>query len=238
MSETDVKTETEQPKIVNRTMPEWTDFVMGHFIESELEKGNPKVGGLRRVSELLIGNIVGLYSDVVAGPNRENDHRAVVTVRVIYALKDPNNNLEEKHVTFSGSADASYRNISPDFAAYPVAMAETRAKARAYRNALGLDVVCAEELAESAIPDDFSDELINDNQIKVIEALCKRLNINVKKFANMGKTEYNSIRKVPYDVAIKMSQQLSKYQQDMDSIPETIKLFDAKWRKEFDEGSV
>ena len=37
---------------------EWSDYVMSHFKSNELIDGNPICAGLRRVAELLLGDIV------------------------------------------------------------------------------------------------------------------------------------------------------------------------------------
>lgn len=223
----------------NRTSPKWTDYVMTHFIDSELENGNPKVGGLRRVTELLIGPIQMMTPHIVTTPTRDNGWRAVVeyTVEIQLSLEDG----IARYLSFGGSADASPTNTDGIYAKYPVAIAETRAKARALKNALGIEVVAADELSEVAkleSEEDFDSELINETQITVINAICKRLDISVITFANIGKNRYNSIREVPHQVAVKMTQQLSKYQQDSSSIPDNIKIYDENWREKFNESPV
>lgn len=225
---------SEVAEIKNPTRTEigWTDFVMGHFGDSEKENGNPKVGGLRRVTELLIGRIVSIHSHVAAAPTRENDHRAVITVTVTIEEQP-----DGKRLTFSGSADASFRNIDDKYAAFPVAIAETRAKARAFRNALGLEVVCADELATDAIPSDVSDEMITDSQITMMSSLAKRLDINLKSLVNSGSRQYNNIKDVAYDTAVKMCQRLTQYQRDTSKIPSELKSYDDNWRKDFYEGT-
>jgi hypothetical protein len=223
--------ENETLKVPTRTDPEWTDHVMTFFQEHELENRNPKVGGLRRVAELLVGEIVSLRSIVNESPRQDNQYRAVVTVEVAFLQEGGRSRF------FCGSADACARNVDGPYAAFPVAMAETRAKGRAFRNALALEVVCAEELSENAVPD-ISDERINDNQVNVIESLCKRLKLDVKKFVNSGQTQYDCIKSVSYDTAVKMTQRLSKYQQDTSSIDQSLVGYNVNWRKDFYEQST
>lgn len=218
--------------VPTRTSPLWTDHVMGHFIDSELDNGSPKVGGLRRVAELLIGPILRMSPRIVSVPTSDNQYRAVVEYTVDIVDK-------ETVRSYGGSADANPRNVDGIYAKYLIAMAETRAKARALKSALGIDVVSAEETSDMAAlesEEDFDNELINETQITVLNGICKRLNINLKAFANIGKNSYNNIRQVPYQVSVKMTQQLSKYQQDISSIPDKIKNYDENWRQEFYEG--
>ena len=40
------------------TSPEWSEYVLGLFEDKELIDGNPLVAGLRRVAELVLGQIV------------------------------------------------------------------------------------------------------------------------------------------------------------------------------------
>lgn len=237
MAENKVDVTVETP---NRTSPKWTDYVMSHFIDSELDNGNPKVGGLRRVTELLIGPIHTMKPSVITTPTRDNGWRAVVEYNVEIELRKEDDGAV-RYYSFGGSADASPTNTDGIYAKYPVAIAETRAKARALKNALGIEVVAADELSEVAkleSEEDFDSELINETQITVINAICKRLDISVVAFANIGKNRYNSIREVPHQVAVKMTQQLSKYQQDSSSIPDNIKVYDENWRENFNESPV
>lgn len=225
--------------VPTRTSPKWTEYVLSHFIESELENGNPKVGGLRRVVELLIGPIHVMTPHVVTTPTRDNGWRAVVEYTI--EVDTGGQGVVPRYMSFGGSADANPQNTDGVYSKYPVAIAETRAKARALKNALGIEVVAADELSEVAkleSEQDFDSELINETQITVINAVCKRLDISVQAFANIGKNRYNSIREVPHQVAIKMTQQLSKYQQDMSSIPDNIKKYDENWRENFNESPV
>lgn len=231
---------SDTPANPDRTSPKWTDYVMTHFIDSELENGNPKVGGLRRVAELLIGPIHIMTPHIVTTPTRDNGWRAVVEYTIEIQTKTLENGVS-RYLSFGGSADASPTNTDGIYAKYPVAIAETRAKARALKNALGIEVVAADELSEVAkleSEEDFDSELINETQITVINAICKRLDISVVAFANIGKNRYNSIREVPHQVAVKMTQQLSKYQQDSSSIPDNIKVYDENWRENFNESPV
>jgi hypothetical protein len=48
----------EESNVPNMLSPEWNDYVLQFFTEKELIDGNPLTAGLRRVSEILIGEII------------------------------------------------------------------------------------------------------------------------------------------------------------------------------------
>lgn len=215
--------------VMDKSKPGWNSYVLTHFAPNELEEGSPKVGGLRRVTEKLIGRIVGIRTNICEAPSKDNDFRAVATTTIRV--------LEHGVIAeYDGSADACYKNVNPEFAAYPTAMAETRSRARALRNALSLDVVSSDEKSAIAIPsgEEFTDErandFINDGQIKVINTLCARNNVNVKNFANMGKNVYKNISEIKYNTAKDMIKKLTEYQQDQTKIPADIGGYDSNWR--------
>lgn len=115
-------------------------------------------------------------------------------------------------------------------------MAETRARSRAYRNALGLNVVSADETAKDPLPKDEELEPITENQIGLIERSCSKHDINVKKFINSGAHKYEVINVVSRDTGARMLQELNKYQQtnsEKKTVSPVIAGYDKNWRDDF-----
>lgn len=190
---------TKLPKIHSL---EWQDFVLAQFSSEELlgiGKGKyPTVVGLRRVVELLLGEIV------FSGPTQvfpALDGASVGRASVLYKLDiawradntyvDLNAGLPLR--TFCATAEAWSENIPDDrFKPYPLTIAETRAEGRALRKALFLKIQSAEEIVGTEMPTKESvsvveeyneNEPISTQQISVIRSMCVNLNIDVDKLA-------------------------------------------------------
>jgi hypothetical protein len=215
---------------------EWTDFVLAQLNDDEKIMGNPTTDGLRRVFEKVMDcDITHCDTTVVQTPSRDNDMRATVTHKITYILNKENTDsklalLNARSAT--GAADVYWGNCDKIFRNHPVAVAETRAEGRALRRALRLrKVVAAEEIAEEIEdhPDGDNVSKITVNQINFIDVLSKRLDINPTKcFENMGLS--NSIYELDHSNGVSIIRQLSSYQQDTSSIPETIKGYEESWK--------
>lgn len=213
----------------HRTSPEWHDFVMGHFLPDEtvpsLQDANvrlPTVDGLRRVAELLVGEIMESYPETVK-PSSHEDRTATVQY---YIKFDTPSGLK----TFGGVANCALWNSEPAFFKFQESNAETRAEARALRKALALrKVVAAEEMTKQE--DDFEMcEPISDMQITVIDKLCRENNINVMKYINSGKKKYNTIGEVSKTSAGAMVQWINEYNRQAQTFPQSIVGYDENWR--------
>lgn len=221
--------------------PEWQDYVLAQFDpKTEMIKDRksgkeyPTVNGLRRVVELLLGEILE------AGPTRLETTmdpnipgKAVVEYSIAIQWKldaGPYIDLieDKPHLPikiFRGVASSWHGNTDDMFAVFPEAIAETRAEGRALRRALRLGVVCADELTskdtaeivrqrtEKSTDGEWDeDALITDNQISSIKLLCKRLKINVQRFINSGSKEYDDIVEISRKAAAGMIKRLNQYQ--------------------------
>ena len=104
--------------------PEWNDYAMSLFDPSELINGNPLVAGLRRVAEIVLGPLVFSGPTTVFPVQREDHHgRATVVFTVEFANGSK----------YAEVADSWEGNTDDMFCAYAVAIASTRAEARALR---------------------------------------------------------------------------------------------------------
>lgn len=229
------------------THPEWTKYVMSHFAEDELFEVNgnkyPSVAGLRRVTELLLGDI--LYSKpvecIISHPN-QNNPLGCASVRyeicILWKLGMPcfvdSDSIYNQKI-FGGMGGSNEKNTDDNYAIYPEQIAETRAEGRALRKALGLkNIIAIEEITGKDVKEIIASsktaewsplDKINSNQKAAITTLCDRFNIDLIKFINSGINTYSSIEEISKDTAAKMIQELSRYQnsETEKEIPEGIK---------------
>ena len=234
--------EHEDPDKPSITSPEWHDYVMQFFQPNELVEGNPITAGLRRVAELLLGDIMesGQFN-VVAPSNDDGPGRATVTYRVTFNWMNSG-----QMRTYADTADVWHGNTDDLFCAHPVATASTRAEGRALRKALKIRALAAEELSKKDIVsivkqttapkttdgDWNPEDRISSQQIGFIDNKCKQLDISVSGFINSGKNSYSRIDSITKNTASEMIKQLNKYQNGDTSVPEEISGYDPEWRKQ------
>jgi hypothetical protein len=218
------------------TSPSWGQYVLDQFTEEELFDGNPVLDGLRRVAELLLGDILESTTQVVQTPTPDNGERATAIAKVVI-----NVNYADRAVikVYSGSADAYPGNIAPGFEKYPVALAETRAEARALRKALRLRTVAHEELGagggQEVVVKTEGTKALSTEQAKVISFIAKGNNVNVEKLlTHLGTTGvivYNNVKSLSDSDGKEICRVLSAYQADRTTIPEGIIGYSEDWRK-------
>ena len=226
-----ISEEVDHPSI---SSPEWHDYAMSHFNDNELIDGNPICAGLRRVAELLLGEIIETGpSKVFPATDSDGPGRATVVYKVIFNWFNSG-----MYKTFSETADVWHGNTDDLFCAHPVATASTRAEGRALRKALKLRVLAAEELAkkdiveivQQAVSTESGDQRISPQQVQFVDNKCSQLDINAMQFINMGQNTYKSINDVDKDCAKKMITMLNGYQNGTTEISENIKGYVPNWR--------
>ena len=172
--ETEAKLQAIEP--TGPSDPGWTQYVLGKFLEDEVDGKNPRVEGLRRIAEELVGDLIEEGCDLVSAPTQENHFRACVKAWGVFVTP------EGLHKRFEALADAHEGNCLEDYATYLVAMADTRAKGRMFRNALCLRrVVAAEEISKTvAIAADVQQGgPIHTSQISLIRLMADRNNLSI-----------------------------------------------------------
>lgn len=209
--------------VPDRCDPEWTQYVLGQFMDDEVDGENPRVDGLRRVAQDLIAMIIEEGCDLVACPTVENGMRACVKAWIVF----------DNGQRFEALADASPANVTgEEYAIYLTAMADTRAKGRCLRNALGLKrVVAAEEVSHKIGlgVDGNSDAAIHNGQITAMHLVANRLKVSIPKLLkDMGIESANiddgstNLKLLKHDEAITVLQKLQEISA-CEKIPETIK---------------
>lgn len=225
---------------------EWDEYVMSMFKEHELIDGNPTVVGLRRIAEKLLGPIIDSGPiQVQANMPETTVGRATCTYSVtFYPWRVNSEELAtdggfNKRV-FRASADSFVGNTDGVYAVFPVAIAETRAEARALRRALLIKNVSHDELTKESVStftlentlknsksengSEWDEEQkISSTQIAFLEKKTDLLGINLEKFINSGENKYSSIDKVSRGTAAKMIERINQYQTETLPIPAEIK---------------
>ena len=229
--------EEERPSIFS---DEWNEYVMAHFKSNELIDGNPICAGLRRVAELLLGDIIESGPEqVFPATDNNGPGRATVVFKVVFNWMN-----SDSIRTFKEVADVWHGNTDDLFCAHPVATASTRAEGRALRKALKLRCLAAEELAKKDIVDIVqqtvkqaptsgeyeSNKSISSQQVQFIDNRCNQLDIDVVKFINIGENVYDSINDITKDSAKKMIKVLNTYQNGT-NIPDKVKGYNINWRE-------
>lgn len=209
----------EVPCVLDTT---WPEFVMSHFIDTELDNGYPKVDGLRRVAEKLLGPIIVSEARVIQCPDHSNDFQATAEYKIIIDTK-------EGERIYVDAADANWRNVSNGYDKFAVAVAVTRAEARALRKALKLKTVAAEELG--GVNEDTGPK-ITPNQLNMLDLMCRRLNVDVKKILTGAAKKAN--RKSAEDLsqaeASLVLNYLGKVQAGEGKVEESMLGYNSEWR--------
>lgn len=223
---------TDAPSMLSH---EWHDYAMTLFHESEMVDGHPLVAGLRRVAELVLGPIV-FSGPTQVFPVQRDDHHGRATV--IFTVQFDNG------MKYAEVADSWEGNTDDTFCAYAVAIASTRAEARALRKALKIKGVAAEELTkkdtakivrqissvkESSAGEYNEQDRMSDAQYNFIDIKCKQLNINGEKLFTLFNVD--SGKKVSKKIASDIIDSLNDYQRDKSSIPQDIIGYQQEWRK-------
>ena len=198
----------------------------------------PNVNGLRRVVELLLGEILSCGPiDTKTTMDGNSPGKAVVTYEINIAWKlgmPVDLEIEDLPVkTFRALGSSCHGNTDDTYAVFPEAIAETRAEGRALRRSLRLGVVCSDELTKKNTAEVVrqsvekvtegnweGDSLITDNQVTSIKLLCQRMGIDAGKFINSGSRQYVDIFQIPRQTAANMIKRLNAYQSTgSDAIP-------------------
>ena len=225
----------EESNIPDMLSPEWNDYVMKFFTDKELIDGNPLTAGLRRVAEMLIGEIISSRPvDVQRVETNDPIGRTTVIYEVQFLVKKGD---KEYVKTYADVSDVWAGNTDDLFAVHAPATAATKAEGRALRKALKIRAVAAEELCKKDVSEYLSqqvgqlDERIKPEQIKYLDMNCKKLDIDVIKFINSGEKEYNTVYEVKRETAAKMIDMINKFKRGDSTLGKDLKGYQENWNE-------
>ena len=224
----------------NFNSEKWSEWVISQFTDDELENGAPTCDGLRRVAEDVLGPIEKVEIIKNDTPNVNNKGNATVVVGVtISPVILEGHPRHGSYIYVEDLADANKLNTPEEIFKHPSATAGTRAESRVYRKMLRLrKVLTAEELAsnESTLEEEWSPSTpITEQQITVIDMLCKRTNMNVSDFINCGDSKYVCVEQVSEQSAQKMLQYLNRIQRKDADRPDDVGEYDENWKVKNDD---
>lgn len=194
----------------------WTDYVLGQMDQDkEIDKGNPRTDGLRRIAEKLMGGF-NIKTKVVATPHIENAYRATVCVTLEF----------DTGRIYEGAADVFTGNTDKMFAKHAVATAETRAEGRALRKALKLTKVLAAEETYNADVDEptgLESGGMPSGMLNGLNVMCGKLNVDLLKVAQKNGINVNSVNDLTKEHGMKISNLLGEYNRKAMEITDDIK---------------
>lgn len=218
------------------TDPKWTDFVISHLDETELIKGNPKVDGLRRVAQILLGPIYESKSELI-----QFGETTIAKHTVVIGWKEDGPNLGQREYIYSRRifTDIACVNAKNTPEAYLIHMPESaasKAEGRALRKALNIKKLAAEELfkpedivpTHEAVVNPEEQELgdvnlnkpIDNTQLSAINILVKRLDLSLDSICKKLGFEQD---KLTFTNGQEMFKTISDWQKNKESIPEEVK---------------
>jgi len=159
------------------------DLKRDEILEKEGKKF-PRLKGLQRLAHNNRGGVRCVMSHIANTPARENP---IAAVTVTYNFADG--------ATFSGSADATTRAHEEPYSLHLVALAESKAEARALRRAFNITNVSADELGSAPIAGRDNGP-IEDTQISGIMLMGKRKGLNEQEILDLIKSGAGSVKEL------------------------------------------
>lgn len=166
------------------------------YKDKDSGKEYPYLKGLWRLANTNRGGILEVNSQVLSAKRKE-----LAAVTVTYIFKDG--------TAFSGSADASVDAHDSPFNQHLVAVAESKAEARALRRAFNITQVAKEEIGS----DNVEDGPIQHHQISALNTLKKRKKLSEEALLGLIDTDASSIKELTDSEARQLMKAVNTYKQ-------------------------
>ena len=122
---------------MNISSPEWTSYCLSLFQPHEMLDESPRVDGLRRIGQMLLGPILKLSTQVIVATTNEQSPNSTVICE-LSVLWNREDILKGKVVRCCGAAESHAGNTKELYYRNSVATSESKAESRAWRKILRL----------------------------------------------------------------------------------------------------
>ena len=169
----------------------------GEYLEKDGRKF-PRLCGLQRLAHENRGGVSAVESHIANTPARDNP---IAAVTVVYQFADG--------TCFAGSADATTAAHDKPYSLHLVALAESKAEARALRRAFNISAVSAEEIGNAPIAG-VDNGPIEDTQVSGIKMVGKRKGFNQQEILDLIKSDAGSFEELTSEQGRELMKQLNK----------------------------
>lgn len=201
-----------EEKPIDRTCPNWTEFIINDLSEEEMFEGIPRMDGLRRMIEKHISPIVKTYVSVNPVVGQTLTIVATATIEL------------ENGEIHTACSDASPYGISDEFKYKLTALADTRAKSKAYREILRLQNTFTTDETNLKSQDAQTTEYITYPQKLMLGQKLKKLGINLAKIIQYYNiSEQTNVDKLKLNECVTLMGKLDAIDKGREKCPEEVK---------------
>jgi hypothetical protein len=207
--------------------PEWPEYVLSQFAQNELIDDAPNVHGLRRVAQLLLGQIICtkiVHLNAPVDPTTYGRASCIYEVQIKTKTKPGE---VPSIIIFQDVGGAYPGNTDQEYAKYPEAIAATRAEARCLRKALRLQGPASEEVCITPTTENISTEpmstKINGAQIAMIKSRSTEYKISISKLIQNVIGEEKPLESLSREEAQQVCQRIVEFQTKRTDISEDLK---------------
>lgn len=130
--------------------------------------------------------LLSIETEMIQAPTADNDRTAIMRAVVTMEDKRQDGDLSTlRH--FTGIGDANPRNVGKNIAPHAIRMAETRAKARALRDAVNIGIVSVDELISGKVAEYEAEEGPNERPADPAAALAEAKDRLARKVADAAR---------------------------------------------------
>ena len=214
----DVSPETLGDVVPTYGSKDWQSYVLSQIAPDEQMDGFPRCFGLRRVAQLLLGEIISSkVAQLSVIPQLSANDVPTRAVTVSYEITfdwkmstplfvGGDNVINQDYRTFGGMADC-VEDINTPYGKHPAASAETKAESRALKKALCINVLSAEEKVsgyDETVNSSPSNSKITSQLVAFIEAKISALKLDLASVMKEFGTSKDVLKDIPLEEGVKL----------------------------------
>lgn len=197
---------------------DWQSYVLSQIAPDEQMDGFPRCFGLRRVAQLLLGEIISSkVAQLSVIPQLSANDVPTRAVTVSYEITfdwkmstpvfvGSDSIINQDYRTFGGMADC-VEDINTPYGKHPAASAETKAESRALKKALCINVLSAEEKVsgyDETVNSSPSNSKITSQLVAFIEAKISALKLDLASVMKEFGASNSVLKEIPLEEGVKL----------------------------------